>query len=250
MAVAAGALAAGAGAIWIDNARDRDDDTPAAVAALASPETRTLAEFNQLASVGPQDITVTIGEGYSVRSEGSARALGQLEAVVEDGTLAIRPRKGFANNWGRMAGAHFYVTVPRLEMITLAGSGTVTLDRAEGDEFIGTVAGPGELTVRGMKVAKAEFSVAGPGTLSAVGTAGDAQVNIAGSGDFLAQSLRSQNASISIAGSGDVALTVDQEAKVSIMGSGDVAIAGGAKCSVSKMGSGDVTCGGRPVDDD
>lgn len=239
-ALAAGALAAGGAALILD-----DDGGSAAPIAPVAPQTRQLAPFEELTSVGAQDIVVTLGEAYRIRSEGSPEALGRIEAVVEDGVLVIRPKERLGRfNWNRGNRTTFHVTVPRLEAISLAGSGDARVDRIEGDSFEASVAGSGELAIDAMQVERADFTIAGSGNVSASGTAREMNVSILGSGDVRARDLRSETADLSIAGSGDARLTVSDEADVSIMGSGDVAIAGTARCSVSRMGSGDVRCEG------
>lgn len=239
-AVAMGTLAAGGAALIL--AGDDDDRVPAA--AGPGELTYAVAPFGEISTVGPQDVVVTLGDGYSVRSEGSPDALGRLEAVVEGGKLTIRPKNAFGGSfaWGRVSDATFYVTLPKLAAVSLAGSGDVRVDRIDGERFEGSVAGPGELAIAAMQVERADFSIAGPGDLVAAGTARETHVSIAGSGEVRATGLRSRTASVSMAGSGDVALSVEEDARVSIMGSGDVDIAGPARCTVSRMGSGDVRC--------
>lgn len=242
-AVAMGAAAAGAGALVLE----LDDAAPMARAATADHLTYPVGPFEALATVGPQDVTVERGDTYAVRSQGDPAALGQLEVVVVDGTLTIRPKPGFRVSWSSLSGATFHVTTPQLDSVSIAGSGSVRLDRVEGAAFAGSVAGPGELTIDALQVDKADFSVSGPGNLVAAGTAREARVSIAGPGQVRANALRSQTASVSIGGPGDAALTVTREARVSMMGSGDVAIGGTAHCSVTRMGSGSVHCDGDEV---
>lgn len=243
-AVAMGALAAGAGGLWI--AESRED--PILAVATAGHQTYAVAPFDRISTVGPQDVIVTQGDTLSVRSDGNPAALARLEVVVDGTELKIQPKDGVGSSWGRLSGAVFHITVPRLSAIAVAGSGSVRLDRAEGERFAGSVVGPGELTIGALKVDQAEFDLAGSGNLIAAGTAGETRVNIAGSGEVEGRSLTSATASISIGGSGDAALKVERSARVAIMGSGDVEIIGGAKCSVSKMGSGDVRCNGEEVE--
>lgn len=242
LAVAAGTLAAGGAALILSE----DDDDEHRAAAMAGPESVTyeVTPFAEIAIVGPQDVVVSRGETFGVRSEGSPEALAQLEAVVEDGKLLIRPKQGFGGgfNWGRLAAATVYVSLPQLDAVALAGSGDVRIDRIEGPRFTGTVAGSGELAIDAMQVDEADFSIGGSGNLVAAGTARETRVSIGGSGEFQAEDLRSQTASVSIGGSGDVALHVEGEARVSIAGSGDVDISGPARCSVTRMGSGNVSC--------
>lgn len=243
-AVAMGALAAGSAALVLSDG-DGDDFV---VPALAGPNELTydVAPFEGISTTGPQDVVVTRGETISVRSEGSPDALALLEAVVEDGKLVIRPKGQFGpfGNWGRLAEATFYVTVPRLETIALAGSGDIEVDKIEGESFAGSIEGSGEISIGTLDVNEADFRIGGSGDIIAAGTAQAARIAIDGSGEVGADGLRSETASVSINGSGDIALTVESRADVSIMGSGDVVISGPAQCSVRRTGSGDVRCEG------
>ena len=237
-----GALAAGGAALLLAE----DDGVGAApMVATADRLTYDVAPFEEISTVGPQDVRVTRGETQSVHSEGPPEILGQLEVVVENGMLTIQPKEAFRGgfDWGRFRSAAFYVTVPRLESVSLAGSGDVRVDRIDGERFSGSVAGPGELSIAALQVDEADFSIAGSGNLVAAGTARETRISIAGSGEVRAGALTSKTASVTIGGSGDAALTVDDDARVRIMGSGDVDIAGTARCSVSRMGSGNVHCG-------
>lgn len=246
-----GALAAGGAAIILDESEG--GGAPFIVANQADNLTYDVAQFEEISTTGPQNVVVTIGETQSVRSEGSPEALGLLEAVVEDGKLVIRPKGRFGTfDWPRVASATFFVTLPRLEAVAVAGSGDISVDKIEGESFSGTIAGSGVLNIAAMEVDEADFRIGGSGNVIAAGTARETRVAIGGSGEVRAGALRSESASIMIGGSGDVALTVQDEAEVSIAGSGDVEISGPAKCSVTQMGSGNVRCegGGGGTDDD
>lgn len=246
LAVTLGALAAGGAAAILDGSSEdlRRDLVPAA------PQSYDLAAFDEIATLGPHRVVVTVGGAQSIRSEGPQEALGILEAVVEDGKLIIRPREGFRNRFDNsdLDSATFYVTVPKLDSVSVEGSGDVEIDRIEGASFTGSIQGSGALAIAAIQVEKAEFSIAGSGDVTVAGAARDAEIEIAGSGDVQARGLRSQTGSVSIAGSGDVELTVDGEADVSILGSGDVEIAGSARCTVTRVGGGDVRCGGESSD--
>jgi hypothetical protein len=247
LAVAAGALAAGGAAIVLE-ANDGSDSVPVAAAQAANSD-YDVGDFDQVSTIGPQDVAITIGETYSVRSEGAPEALGQLEVLVDDGELTIRPKDARRTNWHSLSSATFYVTMPRVERIAQAGSGDVRVDRIEGDSFEGAIAGSGELAIDVLEVEEADLSIAGTGTVAvAAGTAEETEVSIGGRGEVRAAGLRSETASISIGGVGEVALTVEEEAEISIMGSGDVEISGPARCSVSRMGGGEVRCNGVEID--
>jgi len=238
-AIGVGALAAGGAALVLA------DDDPTSAAVIAAPMTQQLAPFDRIATTGPQDLVVAIGEGHAVRAEGSPESLEQFEWEVVNGSLAIRPTRGFGRfDWARFSDVTFHVTMPRLEALKLSGSGEARVDRVDGDAFEGAIEGSGELSIEDMRVDRADFSIAGSGSVEAAGAARETSVSIMGSGDVDADGLRSEIAEVRIAGSGDAALTVEREARVSIMGSGDVDITGPARCSVSRAGSGEGRCNG------
>lgn len=245
-AIAMGALAAGGAAVVLDE--NSDDGGPAPVVAAAENQTYDVAPFEEISTVGPQDVEIAFGETPSVRAEGSPEALGLLEVVVDNGELVIRPKSRFGGDWERLEGATYFVTLPRLERVSMAGSGNIRIDRIESDSFVGDIAGSGRLAIADMKVGRADFSIGGSGSVSAAGTSGDTRVSIGGQGEVEAAGLRNETARISIGGVGEVELTVTEEADVSIAGSGDVEITGPARCSVSKFGVGDVRCNGQEVD--
>ena len=240
LAVGIGALAAfGAGTIL---SIDDGSGPPAAVAAV--PQTYNLTDFDEITTTGPQDVFVTLGDSFSVRSEGAPQALGQLDVLVEDGKLVIRPGRSFRGNWGGLSSATYHVTMPRLDAVALAGSGGMHIDRIDSPSFTGTVAGSGDLSIDALKVDEVDFRLNGSGSVAAAGTAREARISVGGSGEVEAGGLQSETASVSVGGSGSAALTVIDEARVSVMGSGDVDITGPARCNVSRMGSGDVSCSG------
>lgn len=251
-AVAMGVLGAGGAALILDNADDgpRGDRDEAAMDQIAYP----LSDFDKVAVEGPQDVDIVYGEAFSVSASGSADNLRQLEAVVENGGLVIRPRAGqFFGDWGDLDEVTFTVTMPRVSRVALAGSGDVTVDRVAGNSFDGVVGGSGTLQIGQIETDQASFTVNGSGDLDASGAVGNVTVNISGSGEFHADGLTGTTATVSIGGSGEADLTVLEEAAVSITGSGEVDIFGPGVCSVTRMGGGEVRCeggGGDEVRDD
>src|SRR6478735_426416 len=204
-----------------------------------------VASFDKVAAADANVVLVHLGGAPSVRAEGPAETLDRMEVVVERGGLQIRPRREFSHDfdWHNLKPATYTVTLPRLTDASLAGSGEMRVDRAEGDRFSASVAGSGNLDIAALRVGQANLSMAGSGNLSARGSATRADLSIAGSGDIKAHGLSSRNAAVSIAGSGDVELTARDSVNVSIVGSGNAEISGGAHCEVTRMGSGQAHCG-------
>ena len=219
----------------------------AALAAQSATVERSyrVGAFHKVAAAGASLVIVRVGSAPSVRATGPAETLDRMEVVVDREGLQIRPRKQFSRNfdWRGLKPATYTVTLPRLTDASLAGSGDMRIDRAEGDRFAASVAGSGNLDVAALRVARANLSMAGSGNLSARGSATRADLSVAGSGNVKARGLTSRTAAVSIAGSGTAELTARESADVSIIGSGNAEIAGGARCTVSRIGSGRARCG-------
>jgi len=201
--------------------------------------------FDRISLAGAYDANVRTGSAISVHAKGGENLLDRIEVEVEGGTLKIRPKhhNGFNWSWGSRGKVELLITVPQLHGATLAGSGSINVDKVQGDSFEGEVAGSGEMTVGNIQVQSLKLSIAGSGDLKANGgRAQSADVDIAGSGGVDARGVQAEQLKVSIAGSGDVQAHATKAADVSIMGSGDVTVSGGARCTIHKAGSGNVNC--------
>ena len=159
LAVGVGALAAGGAALIL-----AEGDSHAPMMVAAAPQTYELESFDEISTVGPQDVVITRGDAYQIRSEGSPEALGLLEVVVDDGELIIRPKEdyGLGFDWDRLSSAKFHVTVPRLEQISVAGSGDAIFT-CNGD-VAAHLMGSGNVIVRGS--ARCSIHSIGSGTVT------------------------------------------------------------------------------------
>ncbi|USU11030.1 DUF2807 domain-containing protein [Sphingomonadaceae bacterium OTU29THOMA1] len=219
-----------------------NDDGPG-IAPTGGGTTRAYAAeaFDTIALNGSDDVDVRAGPAFSVRAEGPSDELDTLRIARDGSTLSIG-RHNRLFGWGSRDKVKVYVTLPRLGEANIAGSGTMAVDRIEGDRFAANVAGSGDLNVAALRVDRAEVSIAGSGNVRAGGTIRRLEANIAGSGSLDAAGLRAGEAEVSIAGSGDVRAAVNGPAQISMLGSGDVDLGPQAICKVSKMGSGSVRC--------
>lgn len=241
LAVGAGVLASGAALAILDN--DGDDGSRIA-RSEPSEMTYQLANFERISTTGPQEVEVTFGETFAVHAEG---AIGQLEVVVEDGELVIRPRNGGDWDWGDFDSTKINVTMPRLTRVSLSGTGDIAIDQIKGERFSGVIAGgfDGNIRIGQLEVDQAEFTINGLGDIEVAGTARSTNMTINGVGEIQAGDLRTQTAVIAVNGPGDVELAVEQEANVSVRGPGEVDIEGPARCTISTAGPGSVSCGGN-----
>ncbi len=237
------ATLAAAGTAMLAGCSIGSDDGPG-IAPTGSGPTRsyTVDGFSRIALTGHDDVDVRNGTAFSVRAEGPTDQLDRLRIAKDGETLSIGQKRTLFG-WGDQPKVKVYVTLPRLTDATIAGSGTMAVDRVEGDRFDATVAGSGDLNIATLAVDRAEVSIAGSGDVRAGGTVKRLEVSIAGSGSLDAAGLRVGQAAVSVAGSGDVRAAVNGQAQVDLMGSGSVDLGADAMCKVSKMGSGSIRCG-------
>lgn len=217
-----------------------EKDGPAAHAS-GSGATRSYeaAGFTGVDLRGSDDVDVKAGNSFSVTAEGDPKVLDVIEIKVVDGTLRVG-RKANSTDF-EDHGAKIHVVMPKLSLASVSGSGNLTVDRAEGD-FVGSIAGSGNLDVAALNANAAKLSVAGSGDMTLAGTVGKLTASIVGSGDIDGEKLTASSASISIVGSGNLSGVVKGGASVSIAGSGDVDLKGGAQCAVNAVGSGEAHC--------
>ncbi|WP_164118994.1 head GIN domain-containing protein [Sphingorhabdus sp. Alg239-R122] len=239
LGVAAMALALGGCNVDIGSYSGFDKDSAALTGADISGE-----NFTDVALLGPDSLIVKNGPAYAISAEGDSDTLEQLRYVVKDGTLRIGRKDNdgiFNKSYGEAA--TITLTMPRLEGISVAGSGDAEVDKLEGKQAEANIAGSGNLKVAMVDVQQLENSIAGSGNITMAGSSDTIEISIAGSGDFEGGQLSADKAEVSIAGSGNASIKSDGTVEASIMGSGDVNVSGSAKCDSSIVGSGSLSCG-------
>ncbi len=199
--------------------------------------------FDAVSLEGSDNVRVVRGPALSVTATGPQRVLDLLNIRVERNTLKI-DRKSGRTNWlrGDYRGAMITVIMPTITAAGVAGSGDMTVDRADGERFGAAVEGSGNLKVASVAVKRAQLAAEGSGNLTIAGTATDAAMAAEGSGNIEARGLVSQTATISVEGSGDISATVRGRATIAVDGSGNVDVAGTSNCAIVKDGSGKARC--------
>ena len=138
------------------------------------------------------------------------------------------------------------IRTPRDAKVTAGGAVFGAVGKTASLDFAN--AGCGDWTIANV-TGKLRVSEAGSGDVN-TGTAGEAEIRIAGSGDVRTQAVAGR-LEVSVAGSGDVGVAaVDGPAKIRVAGSGDVRIAAGraSVLDATIAGSGDVRMDGEVGD--
>lgn len=184
------------------NARDWDDGFTPRDPVVSQPGHRewTWDGGNKLALEAPVTLHYSPDGPARVVATGPDEMLNHLR--FGQGRIRADNDWNFLRDGGRVT---VTVTGVTAEKISLAGSGSATLD--------------------GLKLDALRLSLAGSGSVTGTGRATRVELSIAGSGSADLAHLATQRANISIAGSGDVMLSPRDEAYVAITGSGAVHMA-------------------------
>lgn len=161
------------------------------------------------------------GNKQKVEIKAQQNIIDLIDRDVRNGKWKVRLEKG--TNLKRHDGIDIYITLPMIDELSVAGSGSIT----------------GETDFK--NVDDLEVSIAGSGEVTLNGSGEDLEVSIAGSGDVDLAGFKVDDCEVSIAGSGDCEINVSGSLQVSIAGSGDVKYKGDPdKVKSSIAGSGDV----------
>jgi hypothetical protein len=233
-------------------------------------ETRTVGDFSRITLAGIGDVYVTQGATTSVRIEAEDNLIPYFDTSVKGDTLTIGIKDEYMGISLRPTQpVKFYVTSPKVDGLTLAGSGNISASDIQSTEFSVSLLGSGNVSAGTVTATTANLRLAGSGNITLAGlTADSLTANIAGSGNMTLSTLKLTTASTTIAGSGDFITSggtvTDQH--IEILGSGDYLAgklnsqtatvrqtgSGGSQLAVSDslgvtiLGSGDVNYTGSP----
>ncbi|HTX92363.1 MAG TPA: head GIN domain-containing protein [Anaerolineales bacterium] len=244
-------------------------------------ETRNVGDFSQITLAGIGDVYVTQGATTSVRIEAEDNLIQYFDTSVKGSTLTIGLKDQYMGiSLQPTRPIKFYVTSPKVDAITLAGSGNflagdiqstafsasllgsgdittgsiqassvdihlagsgnVQLGAVTSDTLTANLAGSGNIQLASLKATSLNGTIAGSGNFGLSGEVSDQHIEILGSGDYLAGGLNSQTATIRQTGSGSSQLAVSETLDVTILGSGDVVYSGTPKVNTTIAGSGKV----------
>jgi hypothetical protein len=247
---------------------------------LAS-ESRSLSGFTSVTLTGIGNVYLKQGPAESVRLEAEDNLIPYFDTSVQGSTLKIGIKDQYMGvSLQPTKPVKFYVTLPKIEAVTLAGSGNIFAGKLQAGAFgisllgsgdistdalvatdvdihlggsgnisLGTVSanqvtahitGSGDIQVAALTADKISSQTAGSGDITIGGKVNEQSTEILGSGDYLAGGLKSATATVRVTGSGDSQVSATGTLNVTILGSGDVAYSGSPKLNASIAGSGKV----------
>jgi len=209
-------------------------------------QSRELGHFSALSLALPGKLELRMGESESVTIETDDNLLPLISAVIENGTLKLRPiRNNLQLDTGNLK---LVVQARNIERIALGGSGAIEAQRLRAPKLDLSLGGSGAITIGQVEADALAVSLGGSGKLKAGGGAARrVSVSIGGSGDVELGQVSSDEASVNVAGSGNATVWARNALSVSIAGSGDVNYYGDPQVSKTVIGSGSTRrLGGAP----
>jgi hypothetical protein len=201
-------------------------------------ETRDLSGFTRIDNRDALDVQVEQGPAFAVTVSIDSNLLAHVETHVAGDALVIGVDQNVADV---VRGPHVLVTMPRVDALTVNGSGDLRMPALNQDSPLAlSVSGSGDMQWQG-SVPEIHADQNASGDLRLAGSSDRLAVAVRGSGDLAAASLEAASGTIELDGSGDASVTIRQSAEVSLRGSGDLDLFGGATLSrVIRTGSGDL----------
>ncbi len=206
---------------------------------VLATETRTITSAERIKSLGSFDVEITPGETTSLKIVGDDNIVKHVIAEKRDDILVIKMEGNM--NYSTENKLTIYITTPKIEEVSLAGSGNIiTKGKFTGSEKLKvSVAGSGDANLE-VNTPEIKVSIAGSGNIELAGETKNVTVKIAGSGNFRGENLKAENVETHIAGSGDAKVFADVKLDVHIAGSGSVFYKGNATVTQKIAGSGEV----------
>ncbi len=202
-------------------------------------EARAVTGFTGLGLAIPGRVELRQGSPEAVTVEADDNLLPEIQTVVEGGKLVIRFARKLSV--GGKPVIRITVTAPRIDSISVSGSGDVVAASLAVPTLAIAVGGSGDVKLANVQVDTLTLSIAGSGDIRAGGKATEVVAKIAGSGDLDTEKLEARRVSVSIAGSGDAVVRAAESLAATIAGSGDVRYHGDPTVRKSVAGSGKVT---------
>jgi hypothetical protein len=201
--------------------------------------------FNSVLVDGSSSVVVSVGGPPSVQAEGDSQMVDRLDVRADEGALRIGSHRLGPDDFHSGGGpVTVHVTVPALTCAVTVSSGSLKVDKVEGEAFELAIVGSGSIEIGDLRVRRAGFSLSGSGSARVAGAVDTANVVTSGSGRAELDRLSARRIAVSATGSGRVTLRASEAVEGASAGSGGMVIHGGASCAVVRMGSGDIRCVG------
>ncbi len=187
---------------------------------VAATEIRTLPSFNRVRLDAPVHVVVKSGPSYSAYVTSDANLTGYIQTDAFAGTLTI----GLSSGINPSIEPEVVIVVPDLRELTHNGNGVVEIQEDGNFPDVNlTLNGGGEIRYSGT-ASRITATVNGYGNIVMEGYTAMLQANLRGNGEIHAENLLAGDADVDLSGSGFVFLDLDYQSvlNLDLSGSGHV----------------------------
>ena len=213
--------------------------------ARAAEKSIGLTSFERIVLTGDFAVEVVTAAPLRAVVSGSPDALDRAELRSNAGILTISDRRfGSVRQRGEGAGrVTIRIQAARLRSATVAGAGSLTIDRLSGARVELVLRGPGALAVGNIAADRLALSLVGNGKVTLAGAVKSAEAAVTGAGVVDASALAVTDLVVNSEGAGDQRWRANRTAQGTLRGIGRLQIDGKAKCTIRNIGSGTLVCG-------
>ena len=212
---------------------------------VAAEKRYGLTSFETIEVGTDVDVEVVSRAPVGAVATGSADALDRLTLETRDGRLVIGEKKyaGDENRRASPGAVTIRVNAANLRAATLAGAGSLRIDRLKGARVTIGLRGPGRVSVDAIDADRLSVAMIGNGTMTLAGKAKQGQMTLSGAGVVDAGKLAIDDLVSDSEGAGDHILNAVKTAAITTRGVGKTVVLGRPACTVRNLGSGTVSCG-------
>ena len=202
-------------------------------------QTRSVSSTDKIKCSGNYDIALTQGSPASVKIETDENLQEYIVTENDGDELSIHTRNDV--NVDPSKKTKIYITTDKLEEFTLTGNGTVnTQGKFSGSDHLDlSIAGSGNMHFN-VNTPKVSSSISGTGDIYITGETKDSKIEVAGSGNYHADDLKSESVTVKIAGTGDAYVFADSTLDINIAGVGNVSYKGNPSVTQNIAGTGKI----------
>jgi hypothetical protein len=215
--------------------------TALAIAGPAGAATRNFGidSFDKVRVDGPYAVTLTTGVAPFARASGTPAALDAVNVTVEGHTLVVRANR---SSWGGYPGAtagpvQIEIGTHELGAAFLNGAGGLKINRVKGLLFQLSVQGSGSATIARADVDQLNVGIAGTASATLAGKVGKMTAVVRGISALDTAGLVVKDATIGAEGAATVKANVTNAVKIDGSGPATITLTGRPSCTVSIKGS-------------
>jgi putative autotransporter adhesin-like protein len=201
-------------------------------------EEREVGPVTDVTLSGIGNLTIRQGDVPALSLTTDDNIVPLIETETSGNKLTIRTKSGFSL---RPSGpVNITLTVPKLEKLSISGTGNATTERLTGENLTVKLSGAGNATLREVTCKALAVTLSGAGNATITGSAEKATASISGAGEIDASGFKVAVADVRVSGAGNAAIWATDELKAKVSGAGDVTYKGTPKVDRRVSGAGSV----------